>query len=165
MRRQKHTAGTIELNVTAMLDMAFQLLTFFIMTFKQEPLEGQVSLKLPPPEPPKLPGGQKAGSNTNNTNPVTGVETLFITVTAFPGGNIESIGVGEDFVGSPKDLGDRLKAIFAAEGTDFKQVVVQVGTDLKYEYLMQIIDACTKQKLQDGTKLSRLSFVPLQRSN
>ena len=164
MRRRKHSAGTIELNLAAMLDMAFQLLTFFIMTFKPDPPEGQVSLKLPPPEPPKQKGGQQAGNNANNVNPVSGVETLIITVTAFPGGNIESIGVGEDSVGTIQGLDQRLRTILSAEGTDFKQVVVQVGTDLTYEYLMKVIDVCTKQKLQDGTKLSRLSFVPLQRN-
>ena len=38
-----------------MLDMAFQLLTFFILTFRTVPVEGQINLRLPPPKP--IPGG------------------------------------------------------------------------------------------------------------
>ena len=163
MRRRKHSAGTIELNLAAMLDMAFQLLTFFILTFKPDPPEGQISLKLPPPEPPTQKGAQKAGNDKSNNNPVQGIETLFINVTAFPGGNIESIAVGEDAVGNLQGLDQRLRSILTAEGTDFKQVVVQVGSDLQYEYLMKVVDVCTKQKLQNGEKLNRLSFVELKR--
>ena len=41
----------MELNVTAMLDMAFQLLAFFVLTFKPPPGEDQIYLKLPPAQP------------------------------------------------------------------------------------------------------------------
>ncbi len=37
--------------MASMLDMAFQLLTFFILTFRPAPIEGQISLRLPPPIP------------------------------------------------------------------------------------------------------------------
>ena len=42
-----------------MLDMAFQLLTFFILTFRPAPIEGQISLRLPPPA---AGGGHKTAS-------------------------------------------------------------------------------------------------------
>ena len=47
MARQHSTEG-VELNVTAMLDMAFQLLAFFILTFRPGPFEPAVQLHLPP---------------------------------------------------------------------------------------------------------------------
>ena len=50
MRKHKKDEN-VELNVTAMLDMAFQLLAFFILTFKPPPGEDQIYLKLPPPSP------------------------------------------------------------------------------------------------------------------
>ena len=40
---RRHSAEGVELNVTAMLDMAFQLLAFFILTFRPGPLEPAVS--------------------------------------------------------------------------------------------------------------------------
>src|SRR5215510_11013444 len=36
-----------DLPITPMLDMSFQLLAFFIMTFKPTPTEGQIPLALP----------------------------------------------------------------------------------------------------------------------
>ena len=52
MSRKRKRAGDeeVELNLAAMLDMAFQLLTFFILTFKPAPVEGQISLHMPPPQ-------------------------------------------------------------------------------------------------------------------
>ena len=41
-KRRKRNQGDVELNLAAMLDMAFQLLTFFILTFRPSPVEGQV---------------------------------------------------------------------------------------------------------------------------
>ena len=51
MSRKKRKRGLeeVELNLAAMLDMAFQLLTFFILTFKPAPVEGQITLRLRPP--------------------------------------------------------------------------------------------------------------------
>ena len=41
----------VELNLASMLDMAFQLLAFFILTFHPSPIEGQLSLHFRPPSP------------------------------------------------------------------------------------------------------------------
>jgi biopolymer transport protein ExbD len=57
---RRRQASDIEVPLTPMLDVAFQLLTFFILTFKPAPLELQFDLNLlpttpqaqPEPEPP-----------------------------------------------------------------------------------------------------------------
>jgi len=46
-RRGGEPAGDVALPITPMLDMAFQLLFFFIMTFNPADLEGQMDLSLP----------------------------------------------------------------------------------------------------------------------
>ena len=38
-------------------------------------------------------------------------------------------------------------------------MIIQVGQDLRYDELMKVIEVCTQQKLPDGSKLSKLSFV------
>ena len=153
----------MELNLAAMLDMAFQLLTFFILTFKPSPIEGQVSLRLPPPKPvTMIKEGQQAGADTSNTNPVVGVNTLTVTVIATPSGGIDSMAIGEGSVGmSLTALENRLKAVLSDPGSPFDQVIIQVGSDLRYSELMSIIDICTRQTLPSGEKLSKLSFVEL----
>jgi biopolymer transport protein ExbD len=47
-RRRGHDAGTeVTLPIAPMLDMAFQLLTFFIFTYHPSAMEGQMELALP----------------------------------------------------------------------------------------------------------------------
>ena len=62
-RKKRRTQSEVELNLAAMLDMAFQLLTFFILTFKPAPklgIEGlarpahESALRLATPEELKL---------------------------------------------------------------------------------------------------------------
>jgi biopolymer transport protein ExbD len=163
MRRKKHRgAETVELNLAAMLDMAFQLLTFFILTFKPSPVEGQVDLRLPPPEPvtnvaAKAPPAGQADSK----DPVQGLESLIVSIFPTPGGQIASLAIGESNVAGLGALEGQLKTILADPGSPFKQVIIQVGAALHYEELMRVIDICTRQTMADGTKLSKLSFVEL----
>ena len=72
-----------ELNLAAMLDMAFQLLTFFILTFKPAPVEGQIDVRMPPPKPVTQKAGVGAGSSDVPAD--AGVNSLVIS--AFPNAN------------------------------------------------------------------------------
>ncbi len=164
-RRKKHHGGSesVELNLAAMLDMAFQLLTFFILTFQSAPEEGQINLKLPPPQPVAgAAKGQAAGNEADNTNPVQNLNSLVITVFATPVGRIGTMAVGEGNVAGLTALEGRLKQVLGPEsGADFQQVIVQVGSRLRYEELMRVVDVCTRQTLANGEKLTKLSFVEL----
>ena len=51
MRKKRRRQGDVELNLAAMLDMAFQLLTFFILTYHPAPSEGQFGMNLLPASP------------------------------------------------------------------------------------------------------------------
>ena len=144
--------------MASMLDMAFQLLTFFILTFRPAPIEGQISLRLPPPQPVTK-GVESVGSDTMNTNPAKGVDTLTISVFADKSGDIGALGVGESGVANLTALDTRLQQIFADKDNSFEQVIIQVGSNLRYEALMKVVDICTHLKLPNGQKLSKLSFV------
>jgi biopolymer transport protein ExbD len=53
MSRRRHQTTEFvdpDLPITPMLDMSFQLLAFFIMSFKPMPTEGQMTVNLPPPQ-------------------------------------------------------------------------------------------------------------------
>lgn len=146
-----------------MLDMAFQLLTFFILTFKPAPIEGQINLKLPPPHPvTNVNAGQQAGSDQQNNNAVKGLNSLVISVSSTPGGKISSMAIGEGTVSGLTTLENRLKSVLGPDsGASFDQVIIQVGSRLKYDELMKVVDVCTRQTLATGEKLSKLSFVEL----
>jgi len=162
--RKKHKGSeAVELNLAAMLDMAFQLLTFFILTFKPSPVEGQINLKLPPPQPVAgAPGAVKAGDNDANTDPVQNLNSLIISIFAAPNGRIATMAVGEANVPGMAALDGRLKQVLGPDsGASFDQVILQVGSKLKYDELMKVVDVCTKQTLANGEKLTKLSFVEL----
>lgn len=159
-KRRKRTEE-VELNLCAMLDMAFQLLTFFILTFRPPPVEGQVSLRLPKPEVVATKQGQTAGSDTSNTNPVAGLNTLVVSVASTPNGAIGSLAVGEGGVATLGQLETRLRVVLSDPGNPFEQVIIQVGDKLHYDSLMSVVDVCTRQTLPNGEKLTKLSFVEL----
>lgn len=161
MFNRKHRKGdeelAIDIPVTPMLDMAFQLLTFFILTFKPAPVEGQIEVKMPPPKPVTQKSAGGAGSS--NAPADAGVSSLVISALPNANGGLGSMAVGEVQVNSLDALDGRLRTVLMDESSPFEQVIVQVGSNLKYEELMKVIDRCTKQKLKDGSPLTKLSFV------
>jgi biopolymer transport protein ExbD len=162
MRRRRRSQTGVELNLAAMLDMAFQLLMFFVLTFRPAPVEGQISLRMPPAEPvTPTRSAQRAGSDAANTNPVQGLNSLVISVLPNAAGGIASMAIGEGAVATLAGLNDRLRTILSDRASPFDQVVLQVGPGLRYDALMSVVDVCTRQRLPGGEKLTKLSFVEL----
>ena len=165
-KRKRPKTEEVTLNLAAMLDMAFQLLAFFILTFKPNPVEGQINLNLPPPVPI---AEQKVDQEAEpDAGPgVAAAKTLTITIASAGNGQVASMTVGLaklfDGPASPerlRQLDRRLKEVFAIEEA-FEQVLLRVGKTLDYGELMKIIDVCTKQKMADGKPVNKISFVEL----
>lgn len=161
-KRKRRAHRKVELNLAAMLDMAFQLLAFFILTFQPIPIEGGVRLRLPSAQavasdPKGQPGRDPA------VLPVDiGVRTLIIRVSADPhSGAIAQLALGETPIDSLPALEARLREVFADVGNPFDQVLVQVSDNCRYDELMRVVEACTKQKMSDSKTLPKLSFVEL----
>jgi biopolymer transport protein ExbD len=165
-KRKRPQTEEVTLNLAAMLDMAFQLLAFFILTFKPNPVEGQINLNLPPPVPIAQQNEKQDETDDSGSGPAS-AKTLTITIVSAGNGQVSSmtVGLAELFKG-PLDsnrlrqLDRRLKDVFAIEGT-FEQVLLRVGKTLDYGELMKIIDVCTKQKMADGKPVNKISFVEL----
>jgi biopolymer transport protein ExbD len=146
----------VELNVTAMLDMAFQLLAFFVLTFRPAPDEGQISLRLPPPQP--IRGTSEGPRPPIETQWRQGVETLLLGIGQSPGGAID-YAVGQTRLASLAALESRLKQAFADPRQPFRQVVLEVEGAVAYEQVLLVVERCTRQKLPDGSPLAKLSLV------
>jgi biopolymer transport protein ExbD len=170
MRRRKRKRASQEevvLNLAAMLDMAFQLLAFFILTFRPAPVEGQINLNLPPPVP--IAAQQQEQKDDAGEPGIAAAHTLTITIVAAGNGQVASMSVGlAKLFEGPLDRGRinmidrRLKDVFAIEGKPFDQVLLRVGKALNYGELMKIIEICTRQKMADGKPVNKISFVELQ---
>jgi len=161
-RKRRKKNEEVELNLAAMLDMAFQLLTFFILTFKPSPVEGQITLRLPPPQPVTNAASKTAQVGSDESKVLEGLESLVITATSDKAGNMSSLALAEDPVGSLARLDERLRTILKDPALPFEQVIIQVGSGLRYDQLMSIIDVCTRQTLPTGQPLTKLSFVELK---
>jgi biopolymer transport protein ExbD len=164
----RHSQEEVELNLASMLDMAFQLLFFFILTFKPPPAEGQIQLRMPPPQPVIGVGTQRAGEDENkDPNDVRPVKTLTISVLSRDGG-IENIFVGVPPSMAPvpaiNQLNDELSKYFKGSGDAFEQVIINASPELTWSELMRVVEICTNQRFSDGTKLGKLSFVALPSS-
>ena len=168
-KRKKRTGKQEEvtLNLAAMLDMAFQLLAFFILTFRPAPSEGQINLNLPPAR--SILNEQAQPTNENDDpNGSAPAHTLTITIASAGNGQVSSIQVGlAKLFDGPLSrerltmLDRRLKDVFAIEGKPYDQVLLRIGKSLNYGELMRIIDVCTRQKMADGTPVNKISFVEM----
>jgi len=152
-RRRRRSVADVELNVAAMLDMAFQLLTFFILTFRPLPVEGMVEVRLPPARPWAV----QPGPATSNA--ISHVGALVVSVSSEPTGGIGSLTLGDLRMPSLKALTARLETVFADPAAPFDQVILRVGGGLRYDAVMQVVDGCTRLALPNGKRMGRLSFV------
>ncbi len=160
-RKKKHRSqGDVELNLTAMLDMAFQLLAFFILTFRTAPNEGQILINLPPPAPIEgKAGGSKAVGDDTGTPPKPQV-SLIVSIFSDPKnpGKVQ-YALGDKNITALKTLESSLKSDVGNPHTNFEQLIVQVSSDVSYDNVMRVVDICSKLRRANGEPISGLSFV------
>ncbi len=159
MQKRNRTTATVELNLTAMLDMAFQLLAFFILTFRTAPNEGQVVFNLPPAAPLKNTTTLDLGGEHSLDSPPQGADTLVVRLHGGQSGRIEQLAIGDRNLPSLDRLKTELLADIANPKTNFGQVILQIDSNVRYENVMQVIDLCRRAKYCDGRPLSSLSLV------
>lgn len=164
-RKRKHAEAEVQLNMAAMLDMAFQLLAFFILTFRASPIEAQIALRLP--DSPQATASSSVQIDSTPKDPMDDINfPLPIELYAQPNGELEKVVIGSRVL-KANDPADTLQLfrqemVSLFEKPIFDSIVVRVGKELHYEPLMQVIDLCTKQKAKDGSPMSKISMVPLK---
>lgn len=151
LRRARHPALEVELPITPMLDMTFQLLVFFILTFRPQALEGQMNFALPSGSG-SMPQGESAAGEVELPP-----EWTVMVKTVRDGINDGSISqlivcsrTGEHAVADLKALGRHLKQI--NQGLANEQATIQISTDstLKYACLIQVMDVCRQAGFRVG---------------
>ena len=169
-RHFKRSQAEVELNLASMLDMAFQILAFFVLSFRPPPVEGQLSLHLPPAVPVTNVATEQQKAEAADAGATT-AKTLEISVFADPQGEVSRVQVGLNvaFTGPAvasnlHKLEKRLQEAFGFANSPFEQAVIRVSPQLRYEELMKVIDVCTRQKTADGQNLHKISFVEMSGS-
>jgi biopolymer transport protein ExbD len=171
MTRSRKTASDEEvtLNVTAMLDMAFQLLAFFILTFKPPPAEAQIFLKLPPPQNVLgIAGGETPGQEPDkDPSKIKPTKSLIVSLMDNAGGGaVADVRIGistEPLKQIPyNELEGSIRDWVQKQG--FEQLIVQFTPTLHWEEVMKVVDMCAKMTTKEG-KLPELSFLSLGERN
>jgi biopolymer transport protein ExbD len=143
---RRHRVGTeqveADLPITPMLDMSFQLLAFFIMTFHPAPTEAQIAMSLPPPD--------AGGSIGAIPDPSADKPTKYIVrVIASDTGTIQSMSIREDAsaIAEGKDLGANIETYFKelqAKVQEHKdqpvKLTLEIDDKLLESYVVQLID-------------------------
>jgi biopolymer transport protein ExbD len=156
--RKKPKSEDVEIPVTPMLDMAFQLLTFFILTYHPMPSEVQFVMNLMPAAP-ATDFREQAPSETTATNPdiPAALRTLPTVLRAGEGGTLGRVTLGENDMNGMDALKKELKSILEDPALPFDQALIKVDPDLLYSELMQVIDVFASLKV---TKISFAELTP-----
>lgn len=142
-KKKSGTKTEVEVQITPMLDMAFQLLTFFILTYRPAPVEGQFSLSLLPAQPVASLDAPAADPKAEASNAPVALRTLSTTLRVGDGGRLGGITIGDNEIQGLKELDDYLKTL-KKEETAFDQVLLQIDGVLTYQDLIDVIDVFSR---------------------
>ncbi len=166
-RRRKKNSEAVELNLAAMLDMAFQLLAFFVLTFRPASVELEMRMNLPLQEGVAIDREQKNDAPVNaapSDSAVAIYEAIPVHVDASDSGDVSEIRLGQLTISK----GPATDASLLALGTELGRIVSQpnavdrveitVAGRLSYQDFMRIMDTCSRQKLAGGKPLQNVNF-------
>lgn len=162
-RKKGEPAPDIVLPITPMLDMAFQLLTFFIFTYHPSGMEGQMELNLPS-ESATQAHEKKDESNKatpdKNVNLELPTDLLVVIETAKDAANIgilSNIRVEERSGKTPIDSLPALQQhLEKVRDTVENKTAVKLQADdrLKWQEVVKVMDVCRK------AGFNNISFAP-----
>jgi biopolymer transport protein ExbD len=152
IRRSKQTE--VEVQITPMLDMAFQLLTFFILTYRPAPVEGQFALNLLPAQPVAAVDAAPTDAKADVSDVAVALRTLTTTLRADDVGELGPITIGDNELAGVDDLRAYLEGL-KKEETAFDQVLLQIDPHLRYQSLITVMDVFSQY-------YTKISFAELE---
>jgi biopolymer transport protein ExbD len=160
-RMRKRQVDEPNVPIAPMLDMAFQLLTFFVLTYRAMPTEGQFVMNLLPPQPVTSMAAAPADAAASNDLPAT-LRTLPTILRAGAGGSLARVTIGEnDVPNDPRTLESELNKYFLDPDLPFDQTLIKVDPNLRYAELMTVINAFSNA-FAKAKKDPKLSFAELR---
>lgn len=146
------SAPEVVLPITPMLDMAFQLLTFFIFFYHPSALEGHMDLSLPAAGEAKAAKPEQADPSQSSADQdieLPSEMTVIIKTQqdASSDGSISQLAVqgraGETVIQNTEALYKYLQKA-RQELTNRNDLKIQADSRLKYAYIMEVMDMCTR---------------------
>ena len=151
---KKRRQEDIQIPVTPMLDMAFQLLTFFILTYRPAPAEGQFSMNLLPAQPATVISKEAPKDETTSDALPTELRTLQTVLRAGGNGEIGAITLLDNPIADLEALRNELQSLVNDPLLQFEQALIKVDPELKYSELIKVVDIYSSLKPKPLTKIS-----------
>ncbi|MBS0209761.1 MAG: biopolymer transporter ExbD [Planctomycetes bacterium] len=145
-RRAPSGPDKVEQQMTPMIDIVFQLLTFFVMSFKIATEEGDFNVKMPI--------GVGQATNADQIQPVR------VKLAALPDGQLREIKLGDRSLGRSMD--DLQKQI-AAVANDDLEVEFDCDYNLHYNNVINAISAVSGKLTPEGKTIryvEKIKFTP-----
>ncbi|MAQ91101.1 MAG: biopolymer transporter ExbD [Rhodopirellula sp.] len=142
IRNANNSGEKIELQMTPMIDIVFQLLVFFIMTFKIVSMEGDFNIRMPAAAPQAAPPEQmdfppmKLYLSADADGTLTGIQLNESQPTSFQALNQEI----QKLVGTDGGPGARESA----------EIEIGFDYDLRYEFVIGAVTAVSGTKTTQG---------------
>ncbi len=153
--RNAREAEKIEIPMTPMIDIVFQLLIFFIMTFKIVSLEGDFNIKMPASAPSQ-------GAPDEDQLP-----PMKLRLTAGEGGGLSGITLNDRQFGSLDELHayiiDLVGSDESDDGLEGAEVELDCDYGLNYENVVAAITAVSGEIDDDGSIIKlveKIKFTP-----
>jgi len=161
MKIRSRSQSKIELMMTPMIDIVFQLLIFFIMSFKIAVAEGDFNVKMPLAAP-------REGMPQDDTLP-----PMKVRLTAQPGGDLAGISLNENRFADFNQLHQYIIGVIGDErGPGSRQATAEVELDcdynLRYENVVRAVTSVSGYVGRDGNivkLVEKLKFAPPKQQN
>jgi biopolymer transport protein ExbD len=140
----------VDLPITPMLDLAFQVLLFFVATYHPSQLEGQMELNLPDTAQTQAATPEEADpTKSSQGDPELPAEITVVlkTQVGSSAGKISRISIQERQGTKDVDNGEELRKylVEARKGlANQKDIKIQADGTLKYGHVMEIMDMCSR---------------------
>ncbi len=159
MKIKSRGSSKFELMMTPMIDIVFQLLIFFIMSFKIAAAEGDFNIKMP-----------LAAAAGNPTDP-TDVVPMKLRLTAGPGGQLTSITLADLRFDSFAKLHQYIISQYgndrgAGGARESAEIELDCDYNLRYEEVVNAVSAVSGYTTSDGhivKLIEKLKFSPIRR--
>lgn len=149
-----------EVPVTPMLDMAFQLLTFFVLTYRPAPMEGQFAMSLLPPQPATAVEATPPPDAAASNDLPASLRTVTTTLRADDAGALGRITLGEQDVADLDDFKEKAAAVLDNPELPFDQALIVIDPRLRYEGLMRVVDILSRFTTKIAFQLSEEGPAP-----
>lgn len=142
MRRRKEEAAVdVTLPITPMLDMSFQLLSFFVVTFKSPSQEGQLSVDLPKLDASAAPSDVTFDAPKDEYTIIVNGDTDIRSL-SIKGPTLTDKGVQD--TGSLFRLLEDIAKAKGKAAAETVSITIEADERLVYAKLIEVMDVCKK---------------------